>query len=250
MSRPIHQHARQQVGSASGVLLLVLLFAGSVAGVAWVGMGIVAPDRWPIRWLEVNGDFQRVSAEQLRANLSPSLDSSFFTVDLNGLEAAAGRISWVASVDVRKIWRDTVTVTVDEYEPVAHWNSGQLIASNGDPFSVPEADELQGLPWLQGPETRLEEVLDTWVEIDRRLGALGLEVARLSLDDRGAWSLQMNNGTQVYLGRDSMEERLQRLLSSWDALMEQQEVPPRDIDLRYTNGFAVAWARDEAEARG
>ena len=133
---------------------------------------------------------------------------------------------------------------------IAHWNSGQLIASNGDPFSVPEADELQGLPWLQGPETRLEEVLDTWVEIDRRLGALGLEVARLSLDDRGAWSLQMNNGTQVYLGRDSMEERLQRLLSSWDALMEQQEVPPRDIDLRYTNGFAVAWARDEAEARG
>ena len=114
MSRPIHQHARQQVGSASGVLLLVLLFAGSVAGVAWVGMGIVAPDRWPIRWLEVNGDFQRVSAEQLRASLSPSLDSSFFTVDLNGLEAAAGRISWVASVDVQKIWPDTVTVTVDE----------------------------------------------------------------------------------------------------------------------------------------
>ena len=245
MSRPMNQ-----VGSASGVLLVLLLFAGSVAGMAWGGMGIVAPDRWPIRWLEVNGDFQRVSAEQLRANLSPSLDSSFFTVDLNGLEAAAGRISWVASVEVQKIWPDTVTVTVDEYEPVAHWNSGQLIASNGDPFSVPEADELQGLPWLQGPETRLEEVLDTWVEIDQRLGALGLEVARLSLDDRGAWSLQLNNGTQVYLGRDSMEERLQRLLSSWDALMEQQEVPPRDIDLRYTNGFAVAWAQESGEEQG
>ena len=245
MSRPTNQ-----LGSASGVLLLVLLFVASAAGVAWVGMGIVAPDRWPIRWLEVNGDFQRVSAEQLRASLSPSLDSSFFTVDLNGLETAAGRISWVASVDVQKIWPDTVKVTVDEYEPVAHWNSGQLIASTGEPFSVPEADELQGLPWLRGPETRLDEVLDTWVEIDQRLGALGLEVARLSLDDRGAWSLQLDNGTQVYLGRDSMEERLHRLLSSWDALMEQQEVPPRDIDLRYTNGFAVAWAQESGEEQG
>ena len=245
MSRPDYQ-----AGSARGVLLLLLLFAGSVAGVAWVGVGIVAPDRWPIRWLEVNGDFQRVSAEQLRASLAPSLDSNFFTVDMNGLETAAGRISWVASVDVRKVWPDTVTVTVDEYVPVAHWNSGQLIAQDGQPFSVPEADELQGLPWLQGPETRLDEVLDTWVEMDQRLGALGLEVARLSLDDRGAWSLQLDNGTQVYLGRDSMEERLQRLLSSWDALMEQQEVPPRDIDLRYTNGFAVAWAQESGEERG
>ena len=63
MSRSLHQHAVHEAGSASGVLLLVLLFAGSVADVAWVGMGIVAPDRWPIRWLEVNGDFQRVSAE-------------------------------------------------------------------------------------------------------------------------------------------------------------------------------------------
>ena len=77
-----------------------------------------------------------------------------------------------------------------------------------------------------------------------------VEQGRLSLDDRGAWSLQLDNGTQVYLGRDSMEERLQRLLSSWDALMEEQEVPPRDIDLRYTNGFAVAWAQETEEERG
>ncbi len=251
MSRTDRQDTMRQAGSASGVLLVLLLFVVSAAGIGWVGMGIVAPDRWPIRWLEVHGDFQRVSAEQLRATLAPDMDSSFFTVDMKGLEEDAGRIPWVAAVEVQKIWPDTVTVTVDEYEPVAHWNSGQLIASDGAPFAVPEADELQGLPWLSGPEARLEDVLDAWVMIDRRLEVLGLEVARLSLDDRGAWSLQLNNGTQVYLGRNSTEERLERLLSSWDALMEEQDVPPRDIDLRYTNGFAVAWTQDdEDEGRG
>ena len=45
---------------------------------AWVSMGIVAKDRWPIRWLEINGNFQRVSAEQLRAGLIPLISSSFF----------------------------------------------------------------------------------------------------------------------------------------------------------------------------
>ena len=228
-------------GFASGVLALIVLFLVSAAGIAWVGMGIVAPDRWPIRWLEVNGEFQRVSAEQLRASLSPKMNTSFFTVDMKGLNEAARRISWVSGVRVQKVWPDTVTVTVEEFEPVAHWNRGELVSSDGETFSVPEADELQGLPWLQGPEERLEDVLTAWVGIDQSLAVLGLEVSQLTLDSRGSWALELNNGTQVYLGRNSTEERLERLLSSWDALMEEQEVPPRDIDLRYTNGFAVAW---------
>ena len=237
-------------GFASGMLALLVLFLVSAAGIAWVGMGIVAPDRWPIRWLEVNGEFQRVSAEQLRASLSPEMDTSFFTVDMNGLEQAAGRISWVSGVKVQKYWPDTVKVTVEEFEPVAHWNRGKLVSSEGETFSVPEADELQGLPWLQGPDERLEDVLSAWVTIDESLASLGLEVSQLILDSRGSWSLELNNGTQVYLGRNSTEERLQRLLSSWDALMEEQEVPPRDIDLRYTNGFAVAWPQAEQGSRG
>jgi cell division protein FtsQ len=76
---------------------------------------------------------------------------------------------------------------------------------------------------------------------------LGLEVRQLAIDERGSWSMQLTNGTRVYLGRDSMEERLARLLGSWDALMERQDVPPRDIDLRYTNGFAVAWPGEQDE---
>ncbi len=250
MNRYQENRVHDSSGFANGALVLVILFLVSAAGLGWVGMGIVAPDRWPIRWLEVNGEFQRVSAEQLRASLTPEMNTSFFTVDMNGLEQAAGRISWVSGVKVQKIWPDTVTVTVEEYEPVAHWNRGHLVSSEGETFSVPEADELQGLPWLQGPEERLEDVLAAWATIDESLATLGLAVSQLILDSRGSWALELNNGTQVYLGRNSTEERLQRLLSSWDALMEEQEVPPRDIDLRYTNGFAVAWPETEQESRG
>ena len=246
--QPGFRHAR---GFASGMLAVTVLFLGSIAGIAWVGMGVVAPDRWPIRWLEVNGEFQRISAEQLRAQLSPEMDSSFFTVDMKGLKLAAKRLSWVESVKVQKMWPDTVTVTVEEFQPVAHWNSGELVSNEGNTFQVPEADELQGLPWLHGPDARLEDVLSAWVGINEVLTPLVLEVAELTLDERGSWSLEMNSGTRVYLGRNSTEERLERLLSSWDALMEEQEVPPQGIDLRYTNGFAVAWPQElEEDGRG
>ena len=74
---------------------------------------------------------------------------------------------------------------------------------------------------------------------------MGLEIGELSLDRRGAWSMQLSNGTRVQLGRESARERLQRLLVSWDSLMLEEAAPPQDVDLRYTNGFAVLWPQPE-----
>lgn len=228
-------------GFASGFLVVIVLFLMAAGGAAWVSMGIVANDRWPIRWLELNGEFQRVSAEQLRASISPLIDESFFTIDLQELRDAAGRISWVSAVHVQKNWPDTVMVTIEEFTPVAHWNRGQLISQQGDAFSVPDSDEIQGLPWLHGPEERLDDVLRSWSKFSELLVPLGLEISGLRLDLRGSWSMELSNGTHVQLGRDSSLERLQRLLASWNSLMLEQSAPPQDVDLRYTNGFAVMW---------
>ncbi len=228
-------------GFASGMFSVIALFLLASGGIAWVCMGIVTNDRWPIRWLEVNGAFQRVSAEQLRASITPLIDQSFFTIDLGELAEAAKRISWVSAVDVQKKWPDTITVTIEEFKPIAHWNQGRLLSREGELFSVPEADEIQGLPRLAGPEDRLEEVLHNWAEFSELLVPMGLEIGELSLDSRGAWSMQFSNGTRVQLGREFERERLSRLLATWDSLMFEQAVPPQDVDLRYTNGFAVLW---------
>lgn len=233
-------------GFASGMLPVIFLFLLAVAGIAWVCTGIVASDRWPIRWLQVNGSFQRVSAEQIRASLTRQIDDSFFTINLQELSESARRIPWVSSVNIQKEWPDTIAVTIQEYKPIAHWNQGHLISSEGRVFSVPEADEIQGLPRLSGPGERLDEVLRHWSEFSDALVPMGLEIAALQLDTRGAWSMELSNGTHVQLGRDSARQRLHRLLASWNELMFEQPMPPRDVDLRYTNGFAVMW-RKQAE---
>jgi cell division protein FtsQ len=237
-------------GFASSMLVVIALFLVASGSIAWVCMGIVANDRWPIRWLELNGAFQRVSAEQLRARVTPLIDDSFFTIDLQELRDATTRISWVSAVRVQKEWPDTVTVTIEEYTPIAHWNRGQLISSKGEAFAVPEADGIQGLPWLQGPQERLDEVLHNWSEFSDLLMPIGLQVSSLKLDTRGAWAMDLSNGTHVQLGRNSARERLQRLLASWDALMQEQVAPPQDVDLRYTNGFAVLWPQALDTAKG
>jgi cell division protein FtsQ len=237
-------------GYTSGVAVVVLLFLVTASGFAWVSTGIVANDRWPIRWLEVNGSFQRVSAEQLRGSLTPLIDASFFTVDLQGLRQATLRNNWVSAVNVQKTWPDTVIVTIEEYVPLAHWNRGKLISRRGEAFAVPEADGIQGLPWLQGPEDRLEDVLECWSEYSELLVPLDLEIRSLTLDRRGAWSMVLNNGTGIRLGRESPGERFRRLLISWDSLLAGKALPPQDIDMRYSNGFAVLWPQHVEKERG
>jgi len=245
VSRHSDINRKTSQGFTSGVLSVIALFLLASGGIAWVCTGIVANDRWPIRWLELNGAFQRVSAEQLRASMTPLIEESFFTIDLQELTGAARRNSWVSSVDVQKKWPDTITVTIQEFKPIAHWNHGQLLSREGKALSVPEADELQGLPWLQGPEDRLDEVLRHWSDFSDALVPMGLEIGELSLDTRGAWSMRLSNGTRVQLGRDSARDRLHRLLASWESLMFEHDMPPRDVDLRYTNGFAVLWTQPE-----
>lgn len=237
-------------GFSSGMLTVLMLFLIAAAGVVWVSMGIVAKERWPIRWLELNGPFDRVSAEQLRGSLAPLVHCSFFTADLGQLHETVARNAWVAAVSVQKKWPDTVIVTVEEHVPVAHWNSGHLISSRGQVFATTEADEIQGLPWLYGPDEQLQQVLEHWSRFDTMLDSAALEIEQLTLDPRGAWSLLLNKGTRLSLGREDASGRLQRLMNSWETLLLEHELLPLVVDLRYANGFAVRWPERAADLAG
>jgi len=226
-----------RIGPALGGFLLLL----ALVGIAWVWFGVVKLDRWPIRWLEVDGAFERVSAEQLRKAMAPLVDDNFFAVDPAALRTAARELPWVNQVYVQKRWPDTVAVVVTEYVPVAHWTDDQLIATNGDSFRVPGAASIQGLPWLEGPQGSAETVIETWLQFNEVLTPTGQEIERITLNLRGAWTLVLNGGTRVELGRDEALPRLERMTDSWNQLQRMHEQLPLLMDLRYTNGFAVRW---------
>ncbi len=238
------------ISKQAGFVLVLLLLLLALGVSVWVSLGITTRDRWPIRWLEVQGRFERVSAEQLRASLLPQTQSSFFTVDLDEIRQTTARIPWVSSVRVQKRWPDTVVVIVDEYRPVAHWNGDQLVSVRGETFVVPEGHNLQGLPWLEGEQRRFEEVIKRWTNYNQALAPHGLEIARLSQDKRGSWEMTLNNATRIRIGRDATGDRLARLLASWPVLLDGRDAAPLTVDLRYTNGIAVYWRDPDEDEHG
>ncbi len=231
-------------GFSAGVIVTLLLFVFASAGAAWVYAGMIAQDRWPIRWLEIDGSFERVSAEQVRATLTPLVRGSFFTVDTGLMREKANDMPWVSGVTVQKSWPDMIQVTIHEHTPVVHWISGYLLDANGQQFMVPSADEMQGLPWLECPQNQLDLVFESWRKFDDKLVLIGQHVERLTLDQRGSWSARLSGGTMVRLGKGDIFKNLDMLVSTWAGLMQGQSMPPVSVDLRYTNGFAVLWPQN------
>jgi cell division protein FtsQ len=204
----------------------------------WLKHGTLGTEKWPIRWLELDGSFERVNAEQVRSMLATTLDTGFFAVDLVEVRSAASQVPWVADVQARKRWPDTVQVRILEYRPVAHWRDDQMISASGQAFRI-NGPRVQGLPELQGPEQRVDAVVAMWQKMNEELAPLGKDITRLELHQRGAWIAQLNNGVTLYLGREAVLARLQRFIVSWPDLVQRNGDRPVIIDLRYTNGFAV-----------
>lgn len=240
------QHAMRHGnrGFSAGVAITMLLFMLAAVGVAWVYNSMFAQEKWPIRWLEIDGSFERVSAEQVRASIAPMVTDSFFTVNAGKLRETVSRLPWVAVVSVQKSWPDTVQVRVHEHAPVAHWVNGYLLDADGEQFMVPSADEIQGLPWLVGPETQLDIIFENWKKFDDKLVLIGQQIERLTLDPRGSWSAHLSGGTVIRFGKGDIFKSLDMLVSTWEGLMHGKTVPPVSVDLRYTNGFAVLWPQN------
>lgn len=241
--------APHMAGKASpGTLLLGLMLALIALGGVWLSSGLIVHDAWQIRWVQVDGRFERVSAHEVRAAIASHVDAGFFGVDLDAIRRAAEGLPWVAHALVRKRWPDTLQVRVREHRPMARWSDGRLIDRHGRLFRVDGPHGVQGLPRLSGPDRRVAAVIEQYRRMRELLAGTGLEIVQVHLSERGAWRLEVDRGFSVRLGRDATGERLQRFAAVWDSLRRQREAPLTHVDLRYRNGLAVSWAGTPAVA--
>ncbi|MGH8123058.1 MAG: cell division protein FtsQ/DivIB [Rudaea sp.] len=227
---------------------ILKLFAWAIAltlvvlPVVGVLNGWFASQRWPIRNLQVEAEFNHVSAEQIRAVAKNYLGTGFFAIKLDAVRAAVETLPWVERVEVRKRWPDTIEMRVLEQQPFARWGDKRLVGRNGALFAAPGAESIQGLPQLDGPDDALADVVDFYNKTLRTLSGSGLALAGVSMSARGSWKLTLVDGSEVMLGQHDMDARLQRFLDVFPRLAAGRGVNVfARADLRYPNGFAIRW---------
>ena len=204
--------------------------------------GWVGAERWPLAKLRVHGEFKRVPGEDLRRALLPYARAGYFAVKLQDAQHAVERLPWVESAQVRKQWPDVLEVSIVEHRPFARWGKDRLLSEQGRLFAVPQALEDAPLPELDGPDGQAAEVVELYNASRALFAPVGMDVRELAMDARGSWSLGLDNGVQVIVGRDDARSRLARFARVLPQLTRTQ-VPLVRADLRYTNGFALEWAK-------
>jgi len=231
------------VKGASIARLLAWLVAIALIALPVIGVlqGWFASERWPVRQLQVQAEFKHVGAEELKSAVAPELRAGFFALDLDRVRNAVAALPWVAQVEARKRWPDTLELRVLELHPFAHWGQGRLLGRDGRLFVVPGADAVANLPRLSGPDDRVQDVVDFYEQSQKEFAPFRLRVDAVHLSERGSWSLQLSNGGAVVIGRDQPEQRLARFIAVMPTLMQGRSGAFVYADLRYSNGFAVKW---------
>jgi cell division protein FtsQ len=239
---------RNHVRTLSGLVLLLLLGVAVMFGMQWLS----DPYRFPLSVVKVTGDFRYLQKQQLQAAVASHAQGGFFTVDVVAVRNAAEALPWVYKASVQRIWPATLHLRVEEQQPIAHWNEQGFLNRYGEPFFPEQAGVVGDMPWLAGPQDQELRVLENYQRIAKMLERIGVRPARLELDNRRAWHLQLASGVQLELGRADAWKRLQRFVVAYPSVFAGRLAELQRVDLRYSNGFSVRWqqlAADEAAGR-
>lgn len=181
-----------------------------------------------------------VNKEQLFENLKPHLSGSYFNVDLDTAQQVAMQTEWVSDVKIEKIMPNTVRLTVKEHEPVARWiregHSAGLVDGEGKIFQA--AYNGEKLPEFDGEVNVLPQMAQQYKTFADELHPLRLGILRLQYTPRASWTMMLNNGVELRLGKQDVNTRMARFVDAWQHSLN--EINGLDyVDMRYNDGFAT-----------
>ena len=222
-------------------VFVVVLLMGIAASIYAIYQRLSQQNFFPLKRVIIQeplryGDMREVS-EIIRNHHQRDL----LHMDVTLLADEMQRLDWIAKASVYKRWPDAVEVKLEERVPVVRWGGRAFLDASGEPFSIPDNDKLRELATIHGPDGYEKQVLQYWHDIAPWLGARQLQLQQLSLDQRLVWHAELENGLDVILGRDQLNDRLKKLAVVNDKVIKPYHRYTEAIDLRYHDGFSVRW---------
>lgn len=227
----------------------VLIASSATAMLCGLAYYIVhLPGLFPVRTVHLREVPHRVDAQQVLEVARAEVRGNLLTADIEHLRVSLERLPWIRGANVRRRFPDALVVDLEEQQAVARWNDNALVNHEGEIF-VAHSEQL--LPHFIGQEGTSAEILQHHARFSQQLDVLGLAVDQIALSPRHAWRLRLSNGMLLELGREQMQDRLERFISVQTNDRARQGAKAfagaRLVDLRYRNGFAV---RQVSDVRG
>jgi cell division protein FtsQ len=216
----------------SDLLVVAALLGLLYSGAAWV----VQLPVFPITEVRVVTPLTHVTREQVETIVRREVRGNFFTLQLASTRVAFEKLPWVRRAEVRRQWPGLIEVVLTEHVPLARWGKSALVNVHGEVF---EAAYDGSLPIFNGPDGTAKEIAIQYEHFRRSLAAIGKMPGEINVSPRRAWQIRLDDGMTVDFGRENVEERLRRFVSTYPRTIARMTRPVDRVDLRYANGFAA-----------
>ncbi len=222
------------------IIIFMMLLLG-VVGTHYeeIKTGIV--DSFPIRYVRVTGTFQYLLKSDVKKVTGVAVQESFLTVDIVAIRKTVEGLPWVDSATVSRVWPDTVDIHVVEQSAVAYWGHDELLNDRGELFKPATLAGMNELPILIGPIEAHHRVFDLLGQVQINVEDTDLALTNLVVSPQYAVSAVFENGLKVQLGSENPIERLNRFIGVYDRMKSNANGLMQRVDMRYHNGFSVAW---------
>ncbi len=221
--------------------LALVLFGAMGGGVVLGSAKLFDPQTFPLKVVSIKGDFKYLDQQKLERAMSTEVREGFFTLDVEAVHARLLQMPWVAKVAVRRVWPDTLLVFVEEQVPFAQWGTTGLLNMQGGVFQPAEKDIPAGLLKLAGPKGMEQEMVARYRDMQPRFESVGLQIASIKQNARQAWLIEFTDKSAIRLGSQQIDKRVARFIRVYPQLKVAGRGLPKQVDLRYPNGFVVHW---------
>lgn len=234
------------LNAIANVLYSIVLLAMLASGVWWV----IQRPVFALQVVRVEGeqkrDLRHVNTLTIREQALPKISGNFFTTNLDDVRQAFELVPWVRKASVQRVWPNKLIVALEEHEVLGTWGEdGRLISVVGDVFTanLAEAEEDAELIGFNGPDGSEKEVVTQYRQFKDWFSQIALEPEAVEYSSRYAWSVRLNNGLRVELGKaqepNGLKRRVDQLIKVYPQLVTRLQDNIVSVDMRYPNGLAL-----------
>ena len=188
-------------------------------------------DLFYINNIEIIGR-DRSSKKILSEVLRPYENKSLVSINLKNIQSEIEKIAWIKDVIVRKVYPETLSISIEEYSPSAVWKRGSehyILDEYGFRIEKIKSNEFQNYFQIKGmgADKKLKNLLDKLHNFPDILN----QIDHANFVSRRRWDLHYKNGARILLPENNITESLS-LLDSYIKKNKLIEKGHKKIDLR------------------
>ena len=226
---------RTVMWSVSTLLIVVLGFMAKQA--------LESVEFFPVEHVRIEGEFIYLNEKAIKKQIGLVTVGGFFDLDIASIRNELMKLEWVDDAFVRREWPGAVVIRLVEKQPVAKWNQRGILTASSQLFYPQHVNSVDGFVELEGPMGRHAFVLTEFNKIQALLHQAGIKLSKLSQNERRSWKMDIEQ-VEVHLGRKDIYKKIESFAAVYPSLLKPKLKQLKQIDFRYTNGFAVKWREE------